>query len=132
VSSANLATVERVYALWNRQDVVDSGLPMFADDCEFVNPESAIEGGTRQGVEGFIGALGSVDAAFDEHTHVLERMVEAGDDKVLAYVRFQAKGRDSRVPVEIPEQHVWTFRDGLIVRFEWFHDEAAARHAAGL
>src|SRR3954451_7033360 len=132
MSDARLATIEQVYAFWNRQDVPPSALPMFAEDCEFVNPESAIEGGTRGGHEGFVKALVSVDAAFDEYVHALERMVEAGDDRVLAYVTFRAKGRDSGVPVEIPEQHVWTFRDGMIVRFEWFHDEAAAIRAAGL
>jgi ketosteroid isomerase-like protein len=51
---------------------------------------------------------------------------------VLAYVTFRARGRDSGVLLETPEQHVWTVRDGKVVRIEWFHDEPAAKLAAGL
>ena len=45
---------------------------------------------------------------------------------------FRARGRDSGALVDKPEQHVWTLNAGKIVRFEWFHDEVAARRAAGL
>jgi ketosteroid isomerase-like protein len=30
------------------------------------------------------------------------------------------------------EPHVWTLRDGKVVRFEWFNDRDEAERAAGL
>jgi ketosteroid isomerase-like protein len=129
---ANLATIQRLYEVWNREGGPLSGLPMFASDCEYVYPETAIEPGTHQGHAGIAKALEAVDAAFGRYVHEPQQMIEAGDDKILAYVVFRATGRDSGAPVEIAEQHVWTLRDGEIVRFQWFHDEPAARRAAGL
>jgi ketosteroid isomerase-like protein len=132
MSQANVATIQRLYEVWNREGAMLSAMPMFAPDCEFVNPETAIEPGTHQGHAGFAKALEAVDAAFDRYVHEPQQVIEAGDDKVLAYVIFRASGRDSGVPVELPEQHVWTLRDGEIIRLQWFHDEPAARRAAGL
>jgi uncharacterized protein len=132
MSQANLATIERVYEFWNREGGTPSSVPLFAEDCEYVNPATALEAGTHHGHDGMVKALEAVDAAFTEYVHEPRELIEVGDDKVLAYVTFRATGRDSGVPVEVPEQHVFTLRGGQIVRFEWFHDEAAARRAVGL
>jgi ketosteroid isomerase-like protein len=58
-------------------------------------------------------------------------VIEAGDT-VLVLAIFHARGRDSGVELKVPEQHVFTFKDGKILRLQWFHDEPAARVAAGL
>jgi ketosteroid isomerase-like protein len=58
--------------------------------------------------------------------------IEAVDDQLLVLTIFRACGRDSGVELEVPEQHLWAFRDGKVVRLAWFHDERAARRAAGL
>jgi ketosteroid isomerase-like protein len=132
VSQANLETIQRLYELWNADGRMSAALPLFAPGCEFVNPETAIEPGTHKGHGGMVKAMEAVDAAFVSYVHEPERMIDAGDDKVLAYVTFRASGRDSGARVETPEQHVWSFDQGKIVRFQWFHDEAAAKRAAGL
>jgi ketosteroid isomerase-like protein len=132
VSEENLATVRRLYELWNGEQDMLAAMPLFDPEIEYVNPESAIESGTRSGVGGMVKALESVDGSFADYVHEPERLLEAGQDKVLAYVVFRAHGRDSGALVEKSEQHVWTLRNGKILRFEWFHDEAAAKRAAGL
>jgi ketosteroid isomerase-like protein len=132
VSEENLDTIRRLYELWNGEQGMLAAMPLFDPEIQYVNPESAIEPGTRQGIGGMVKALESVDGSFAEYVHEPERLLDAGGDKVLAYVVFRAHGRDSGASVEKPEQHVWTLRDGKIVRFEWFHDEDAARRAAGL
>jgi uncharacterized protein len=132
VSEENLDTVRRLYELWNGDEGMLAAMPLFDPEIQYVNPESAIESGTRRGVGGMVKALESVDGSFVDYVHEPERLLEAGEDKVLAYVTFRAHGRDSGALVEKPEQHVWTIRDGKIVRFEWFHDEDAAKRAAGL
>ena len=132
MSEANLDTVRQVYELWNGPQGMLAAMPLFDSEIQYVNPESAIESGTRRGVGGMVKALEAVDGSFVDYVHEPERLLEAGDDKVLAYVTFRAHGRDSGALVEKSEQHVWTIRDGKIVRFEWFHDEDAAKRAAGL
>jgi ketosteroid isomerase-like protein len=132
VSEENLSTVRRLYELWNRDQDMMAAMPLLDPEIEYVNPESAIESGTRSGIGGMVRALESVDSSFTDYVHEPERLLEAGEDKVLAYVVFRAHGRDSGALVEKPEQHVWTLRNGKIIRFEWFHDDEAARRAAGL
>jgi ketosteroid isomerase-like protein len=45
---------------------------------------------------------------------------------------FHARGRDSEAQIDVEEQHLWTLRDGKILRIQWFHDAEEARRAAGL
>jgi len=55
------------------------------------------------------------------------------DDKVVALIRFSARGKGSGVEVEAHVWNVWTFRDGKPVEFKYFgDDQAAALEAAGL
>jgi uncharacterized protein len=131
VSQADLETVQRGYELWNGPGGLASALPLFHPEVEYVNPESAIERGVHRGYVGMVEVLGAIDGSFVDYIHELERPVDA-DGKVLAFITFRARGRDSGAQVEKPEQHVWTLRDGKVVRFEWFHDEPAAKLAAGL
>jgi uncharacterized protein len=131
VSEADLQTIRRVYELWNGPDGMVAAMALFDPGVEYVNPESAVEPGVRRGYDGMLGVLQAVEGSFTDYVHELERLVDAGD-KVLAYVTFRARGRDSGAMVEKPEQHVWTLRDGKVVRFAWFHDEGEARKLAGL
>jgi ketosteroid isomerase-like protein len=131
MSQADLDTVRRIYELWNGPEGMAAALALFDPEVEYVNPDSAVERGVRRGHDGMLEVLNAVDGSFADYVHEVERLVDAGD-KVMAYVIFRARGRDSGALVEKPEQHVWTLRDGRVVRFEWFHDEPAARLAAGL
>jgi ketosteroid isomerase-like protein len=63
--------------------------------------------------------------------HVPGEMIDAGDS-VVVIATFQARGRGSSVDLEKFEPHIWTIRDGKIVRFQWFNDRDEAMKAAGL
>ena len=57
--------------------------------------------------------------------------IEAGDDViVLLHETASIAGSEITVEREIP--HVWTFRDGLVVRWRVFEDLEDARRALGL
>lgn len=49
----------------------------------------------------------------------------------MAITREIARGRGSEVPLEIIGCEVWDVRDGLVVRFRGFRDEAQAAAALG-
>ena len=131
MAEADLDTLRRVYEAFAGPDGMTGMLPFADPNIEYVNPDHAIDAGTRWGHDGIRQVERSLNGAFAEYTHELHELIDAGD-KVLAHTTFRACGRDSGVWVEVPEQHVWTLRDGKVVRLEWFHDAAAARRAAGL
>lgn len=54
------------------------------------------------------------------------------DDKVVALVRWVARGKTSGASGEISMAIVWTVRDQAITRIEFFLDRAQALEAVGL
>lgn len=131
MSQQNLEITRRVYELWNSSEPPEALLPFLAPDVEYVNPLNAVEPGIRHGHEGILTALASLDAAFDEARHEPEELIDLGD-RVLAWVTFRARATTGDLSYGQSEAQIWTFRDGLITRLEWFHDRAAALEAAGL
>jgi len=61
-----------------------------------------------------------------------ERFFDLDGDRVVAFVRVSATGRDSGVEIEIKAAHEFTIRGGLIVRFKAYGDRRQALEAAGL
>jgi ketosteroid isomerase-like protein len=106
-------------------------LALLDPEVEYVNPADAIEPGTRSGFADVAKAFAfSLETFESTRYEVME--VFAAADVVVAWVHFHARGRGSDVEVVQPEAHTWSFRDGLIVRFEWGRDLDAALEAAGL
>jgi ketosteroid isomerase-like protein len=68
---------------------------------------------------------------WDEYGTEAERFVDCGDD-VLVVAREHGRGARSGATVSARIFVVVTFRDGKILRYREFYDEAAAREAAGL
>src|SRR4051794_20208199 len=61
-----------------------------------------------------------------------ERLFDVDDERVLAFVRVSATGRDSGVEVQLRPAHEFTIRDGLLVRFKAYADREKALEAAAL
>lgn len=108
------------------------GPQLLADDAEWVNPRDAVEGGTRKGANAFNDAIESVFAAWDDVWFDTHRVVENGDDRVVALGVLRGHIRGPGMEVESPHGQVWTFRDGRVARMEWFNTHAEALQAAGL
>jgi ketosteroid isomerase-like protein len=66
---------------------------------------------------------------FDEFTIEPEEFYEVGD-RVPVPIRQRARGGSSGVEVEIRIGHLWTIRDGKVVRLEVFPAREDARQAA--
>jgi uncharacterized protein len=130
--SENVHIVRRVYELWNAGEI-DGVLASMDPEIEYVNPDYAVEPGTRRGLSELRGALvGGLDAAFSSYEHDVRELIAVGDEQVLVLLTFRACGLDSGAQIEVAEQHLVKLRDGKVARIEWFHDEAAARSAAGV
>jgi ketosteroid isomerase-like protein len=126
--AANIEVVRRMYQAWDALDL-DAMFGLLDPAVEWVNPDYAVEPGIRRGHDGFATAVKNLATSFDEYSHLLGEVLDLGN-LLLWHTIFRARGRDSGAQVDIPEQHLWTLRDGKIVELRWFHDPAEAEQAA--
>ena len=68
---------------------------------------------------------------WDEYGGEAERFIDCGDD-VLVFAREHGRGARSGVTVSGRIFIVLTFRDGKVLRYHEFYDEAAALESVGL
>jgi ketosteroid isomerase-like protein len=61
-----------------------------------------------------------------------ERFFDVDEEHVLVFVRVNATGKGSGVPVDLRNAHEFTIRDGMLVRFKVYRDRDEALEAAGL
>jgi len=126
--------VRRALEVINRRESVDAAMAALEElmhpEIEFVNPEDAIERGTRKGTAGMRTALENfIAGAGGGATFELEQVRERGE-RVFTLARIQARGTSSGVEaLGPPTGAIYTIRDGRIIRIEWHYDvdEAVAR-----
>ncbi|HEY4897346.1 MAG TPA: nuclear transport factor 2 family protein [Solirubrobacteraceae bacterium] len=87
--------------------------------------------GQFHGHRGVVESTLEVVRGFADPAFIPEEVREQGD-RVATAVLFRGTGRVSGVPVTMRAGHLFTLRDGLIVRFEVFQDPAAALGAVGV
>ena len=101
-------------------------------DVVFVNPPYALEPGTRRGIEGLRTALRNMLDAFEELRFESERVIDMGD-RVVAVGMWTGRGKGSRYRFDPqPFAFLATFRDGQMIRYEWFTGPQEALEAAGV
>ena len=131
MSEENVEVVRRSVDAVNRRDV-EEVLSLTDPDGEL---QSAIIGGAEgrayRGHEGFRKWLADTTQSFEElHTELTEYR-DAGD-RVVAFGRIRARGRESGVELDSETGWVFTIRRGKVVRAEGFLSRAQALEAAGL
>jgi ketosteroid isomerase-like protein len=120
----NEELVRRACEVINRSESVDAVMAGLEEqmhpDIELVNPEDAIEGGTRKGFAGMRTAVENFFAGAGRAATVeLEQVYERGNS-VLARYRIHARGSSSGAEaVSPPLGLVFTIRDGQVVKMEW-------------
>ena len=86
------------------------------------------------------GVISGREAVWDFYVSVAEtfgmdsadaEIIDAGGDKVLVHRSARVRGRASGANVVFGYSTVTTFREGKIVRDQWFADRADALEAAG-
>jgi len=125
MSEENVELVRQIHERWDREESMRG---LVAKDIEYVNPGYAVEPGTRIGRAGFR----SVRETYPNFKFHVDRYVDAGDDQVVVLGRYRASGGASGVELEGDHGYVWTIRDGVAVRFQWFQSHAEALSAAGV
>jgi len=100
-------------------------------EVEWVNPDDAVEPGTRTGVESFNEAIRSVFHAWEDLRFEADRVIDSGDE-VVALGQVGGRGRATGIEVAQPHGQVWAFRDGRVVPMRWCNSHWETLEAAGL
>src|SRR5918995_645766 len=133
MSRENVEVVRRVYEEWSagleRGDPGAAfGMEAVADDLEFT-----IEGfHPERGREGYVEWFRMWTSEFEDWSLQLERLIDAGGDRVVALTHQSATGKESGAPVELKIGVVWELKDGRVVRARNYLRHAEAIEAAGL
>ena len=131
MSQENVEIVQRALEAYSRGDLEEM-LPHLDSEVEW---HSAIvggaEGNTYYGHEGFRSWFAEWFESFDELRTELSEFRDLGD-RVVAFGRVQARGRESGAKMDSPTGWVFTVRRGKVARAEGFLSREQALKAAGL
>ena len=129
VSEENVDKIRAWIEAYNRRDF-DTAMENFHPQIDWVLP-------AMQGFDSCVGRdqiilfWQGLDETMDELRLDAQEFVDAGD-RVAVRLRYYGRGKGSGAEIETEMYHqVATFRDGTIVRMEYFTDWAQALDAAG-
>ena len=130
MSQENVDKTEAFIAAYNRRDF-DAAVADFHPEVDWVLPEH--QGfDCCKGPAEIIRFWAGIDETFDELQIVPQETVDAGD-RVAVRLRHRGRGRGSGAELDIVLYHqVTTFRDGLIVRFDYVETWEEALELAGV
>jgi ketosteroid isomerase-like protein len=110
--------------------VFDSGV--MATDAEWMPPPGFPGPPVYRGREGFVEFMRTWTEDFEDFSLRLERLIDAGDDRVVGLFHHRATGKASGVPVELHQGLVYELEGGRVIRCRNYVDHAGALEAAGL
>jgi ketosteroid isomerase-like protein len=125
MSQENVDLVRRTYDAFNRRDLAVIVSGMHPD----VELQTTVE--THYGHHGVADWIGRADEVFDSLSMTVEEVLDL-DDHVVAVIHERAGGKGSGLEIDQHFTHIWTFRDGRVLRFQAFTERAAALEALGL
>ena len=129
MSQENVARMRQSQAAVERGDK-DAWRALVDPDIEAVPigdwPEGRIQG--RDEVWDF---FVTVDEPWEPGRYELDEVGDGGD-RIAARMRRELRGKTSGVELEYDYWVVFTFREGMFARAEWFEDRQEALEAAGL
>jgi ketosteroid isomerase-like protein len=125
---SNVEIYERILEAFNREGV-DGVAPFFADNVEVYDPD--LPNRSYRGPAAARHAAEMLTSGFAKVEIREFRMVPAGD-RVVALLRARGKAERHDLEVETREAHTVTFRDGKVVHWRVYLDQAEALSEAGL
>jgi ketosteroid isomerase-like protein len=100
-------------------------------EIEWIEDPQRADGRVYRGHDGVRESFERWLDQWDEYGMEPERFTDYGDD-VLVVAREQGRGATSGATVSARIYLVFTFRDGKVLRYREFYEEAAALEAVGL
>jgi ketosteroid isomerase-like protein len=136
MSQENVEVVRRVFeevqAGMERGDPGAYSEEAVADDSEFITAVPLEGRSVWRGREGFVEFMRAWTEDFEDWSIRLDRLIDAGEDRVVALTHQSATGKASGAPVELNLGTVAELKDGRVVRMRNYLTYAEALEAAGL
>jgi ketosteroid isomerase-like protein len=130
VSQENVDKARDFIAAYNRRDF-DAAVENFDPEIDWVLPARQRSDSCR-GPDEVIRFFEGLDETFEELRLEPQEFIDAGD-RVATRLRHHGRGKESGLEIDEELYHqVATFRDGRIVRMEYFAEWDEALQAAGL
>ncbi len=119
---SNIAIIEELYAAFAEGDV-GRILELCDPDCVVVQDSALPWGGQYEGLEGVanfgLALGGTIDSVVTS-----DGLFEAGD-RVIQFGRSRGTVVANSAVFDMPEVHVWTLRNGMVSRAEFYTDSRA-------
>jgi ketosteroid isomerase-like protein len=130
MSEENVEIVRRGYEAF-REGGIEAVAELLDPDIEWIPPREAPQAGTYRGPDAVKTEVREFTGPFEDYEWEPREFIDAGD-RVVVIGYHRGRGRQSGVEIGQEETHLWTVRNGKIVRLEMFHDRAEALQSAGL
>jgi ketosteroid isomerase-like protein len=128
MSRQNMENLRRVLDAFNRRDKA-AFVAVCDPQVENVPPREWPENAPIQGAEAIWDFFVEAQEAWDEGSYEFGEIIDAGRDKVVANQLRAMRGKTSGASVAWSFWVVFTFRDGRVLRWEWFADRDEALEA---
>jgi ketosteroid isomerase-like protein len=131
MAQENLEIARAAYEKLSRSGRLDAAVEFLAPDVEFHMSGAFPDLDTvYRGHEGVRKLGDQLNEPWEQFTLDPDRFIDLGD-QVLVLSHFHGKGRDG-IEVRLPFAHLWTLRDGLVVRMDAYSGHEQALEAVGL
>lgn len=124
MSQPNVLTITDFYAAFARGDVA-AALDAMAPDIHWLEAENYpyADGNPYIGPEAVLkGVLERVPAEWDEFVVEVDRIMDAGQGRVVSTGRYKGIFRATGKRIDAQMAHIWTVADGRITSFQQYAD----------
>ena len=121
----NVRLVQEIYDAFSRGEI--AAVLNFIDpdaDLDFEGPSAIPWAGSWHGREGWIAFFQTLGGNADEITLAMEPFAAQGDNVVMVG-RYQARVKRTGQRIDSPLVHLWTIRNGMVVKCREFTNTAA-------
>jgi ketosteroid isomerase-like protein len=132
MSRENVEAIRRLFSLVGDGENPEALYELLHPDVEMVLPEGDLDGGTYVGHDGVRSYFRRWAGTWEVWHFHPERVIDAGDDRVVVDLYQRGRGKSSGVEVENRLGQLWTFSDALVIRWENFGSFREALEAVGL
>lgn len=131
MSKENVESLRQGLDAFNRRDRA-AWLALCDPELENVPPRDWPESDPIRGREAVWDFYLEGNEPWEDSPFEYVEIIDAGNDKVVADLRREVRGKASGASVAWSYWQVGTIRNGKMLRLEWFTDRAEALEAAGL
>jgi ketosteroid isomerase-like protein len=131
MSQENVERLRQVLDAFNRRDRA-AWTAACDPELENVPPRDWPESEAIRGREAVWDFFIEGNRPWEEGSFEYVELIDAGNDKVVADLRREVQGKASGASVAWRYWQVSTFRNGKMLRIQWFADRGEAREAGGL